>query len=203
MQIVKENNYIDSPKKDGYRSYHIVFEYQRGKEDLKGYKIELQIRDLNQHRWATAVEIFSLISKNNLKIGKGEEYYKRFFYLYSKLMQDKIKDKEKEELKKLDKEYKILSILSGANFVLKAINTKDKDLYYLIALNLENKEVNSYVFSKKQLDIASLLYETLEEQEHINAVLVDIDSIKNLKKAYPNYFGNAKEFIGHIKGALY
>ncbi|EAH6236894.1 GTP pyrophosphokinase, partial [Campylobacter upsaliensis] len=36
----------------------------------------------------------------------------------------------------------------------------------------------------------------------INAVLVDIDSVKNLKKAYPNYFGNAKEFIKLVEKKL-
>lgn len=50
--------------------------------------------------------------------------------------------------------------------------------------------------------MASFLYEKLEKDESINAVLIDIDSIKNLKKAYPNYFGNAKEFIKLIQNKL-
>ena len=50
--------------------------------------------------------------------------------------------------------------------------------------------------------MASFLYEKLEKDESINAVLIDIDSIKNLKKAYPNYFGNAKEFIKLIQEKL-
>ena len=84
FKIIKENDYISNPKDDGYRSYHIVFECLSDK--LKGYRVELQIRDLKEHCWATAVEILSVISKsNNLKIGKGEEYYKRFFYLSSKI----------------------------------------------------------------------------------------------------------------------
>lgn len=43
FRIVKENNYILNPKDDGYRSYHLIFECLL--ENLKGYKLELQIRE--------------------------------------------------------------------------------------------------------------------------------------------------------------
>lgn len=43
FRIVKENNYILNPKDDGYRSYHLIFECLL--ENLKGYKVELQIRE--------------------------------------------------------------------------------------------------------------------------------------------------------------
>ena len=46
LKIIRENDYIKEPKQDGYRSYHLVFEYQGAKEDIKGYKIELQLRNL-------------------------------------------------------------------------------------------------------------------------------------------------------------
>ena len=85
FKIIKENDYISNPKNDGYRSYHLIFECLLDK--LKGYKVELQIRDLRQHYWATAVEILGLINQNNnIKIGKAEEFYKRFFFLTSKFL---------------------------------------------------------------------------------------------------------------------
>ncbi|EEU7814998.1 hypothetical protein HEE88_001862, partial [Campylobacter upsaliensis] len=56
--------------------------------------------------------------------------------------------------------------------------------------------------NQNDLKHASLLYKELEKDENINAVLVDIDSVKNLKKAYPNYFGNAKEFIKLVEKKL-
>lgn len=199
LNIVKINDYVSYPKEDGYRGYHIVFEYHKGKDSLKGYKIELQIRDLKQHFWATAIEIFSLISKHNLKIGEGEAEHKRFFYLCSKLISDESNQKEIKELKALDKKHNILNLLSGINLAFNHINAYQKDLYYLIALNFNQKQLSSYVFHKNELQMASFLYEKLEKDENINAVLVDIDSIKNLKRAYPNYFGNAKEFIKLIK----
>ncbi len=202
LRIIKDNNYVDNPKEDGYRSHHIVFEYQKGKEELQGYKIELQIRDLNQHCWATAVEIFSLLTKNNLKIGEGDKDYKRFFFLCSKLLHNEATQEEEQNIKQLDAEYKILSLLSGANLAFHNIDKQRKDAYCLIALDSHKKQVTTYMFHKNDLITASLLYEKLEMQDNINVVLVDVGSIKNLKRAYPNYFGNAKEFIRCITNAL-
>lgn len=75
LEIVKENDYITNPKADGYRSYHIVFKYNGKIDEVKGYHIELQLRDLLQHYWATAVEILALRSSTNIKAGYGDEHF--------------------------------------------------------------------------------------------------------------------------------
>lgn len=198
FKIIKENDYISNPKDDGYRSYHIVFECLSDK--LKGYKVELQIRDLKEHYWATAVEILSVISKsNNLKIGKGEEYYKRFFYLSSKILHNEYDKNEVDELKELDKKYKILDILKGFSLGFSSIDFKIQDLIYVIYMNYNTKEVYTNSFNKKNVEIASLLYKELEKKDNINAVLVDARDIKTLNEAYPNYFGDSKKFINYIE----
>lgn len=198
FKIIKENDYISNPKDDGYRSYHIVFECLS--DTLKGYKVELQIRDLKEHYWATAVEILSVISKsNNLKIGKGEEYYKRFFYLSSKILHNEYDKNEVDELKELDKKYKILDILKGFSLGFSSIDLKIQDLIYIIYMNYNTKEVYVNSFNKKNVEIASLLYKELEKKDNINAVLVDARDIKTLNEAYPNYFGDSKKFINYIE----
>lgn len=198
FKIIKENDYISNPKDDGYRSYHIVFECLSDK--LKGYKVELQIRDLKEHYWATAVEILSVISKsNNLKIGKGEEYYKRFFYLSSKILHNEYDKNEVDELKELDKKYKILDALKGFSLGFSSIDFKIQDLIYVIYMNYNTKEVYTNSFNKKNVEIASLLYKELEKKDNINAVLVDARDIKTLNEAYPNYFGDSKKFINYIE----
>ena len=198
FKIIKENDYISNPKDDGYRSYHIVFECLSDK--LKGYKVELQIRDLKEHYWATAVEILSVISKsNNLKVGKGEEYYKRFFYLSSKILHNEYDKNEVDELKELDKKYKILDILKGFSLGFSSIDFKIQDLIYVIYMNYNTKEVYTNSFNKKNVEIASLLYKELEKKDNINAVLVDARDIKTLNEAYPNYFGDSKKFINYIE----
>ena len=136
LQIIREKDYIKDPKQDGYRSYHLVFEYQGTKEYIKGYKIELQLRTLLQHYWATAVEIMGAIdSTNNIKIGKGSPEIKRFFYLAGLILDDNATSEEKEEFKELDKEYKILNLLGGLNvsydLVQKNYKPKMKDLFVI------------------------------------------------------------------------
>ena len=198
FKIIKENDYISNPKDDGYRSYHIVFECLSDK--LKGYRVELQIRDLKEHYWATAVEILSVISKsNNLKIGKGEEYYKRFFYLSSKILHNEYDKNEVDKLKELDNKYKILDTLKGFSLGFNSIDLKIQDLFYIIYIKYNAKEVYVNSFNKKNVEEASSLYKDLEKEDNINAVLVDARDIKTLKEAYPNYFGDSRKFINYIE----
>jgi ppGpp synthetase/RelA/SpoT-type nucleotidyltranferase len=198
FKIIKENDYITTPKEDGYRSYHIVFECLL--DNLKGYRVELQVRDLKEHYWATAVEILSIINKsNNLKIGKGEEYYKRFFYLSSKILHNEYNEETIKELKELDKQYKILDILKGFSLGFNSINTEIKDLIYIIYIDYNTNKVNINPFHKNSIEIASILYKELEKKDNINAVLIDTSDIKNLEEAYPNYFGDSKKFINIIE----
>src|SRR5207302_6231509 len=61
-QLHKEYPYIQTPKSDGYRSHHMVFEFV-GLEDNKPYtgrRVEIQIRTRLQHSWATTVEAVGL-----------------------------------------------------------------------------------------------------------------------------------------------
>ena len=198
FKLIKENNYISNPKDDGYRSYHLIFECLL--ENLKGYKVELQIRDLKQHYWATAIEILALINQNNnIKIGKAEEFYKKFFFLSSKLLHNEINSIEIDELKRLNKEYKILDILKGFSLAFNHIDTAIENLIYIIYIDYIEKTVNINPFHKNNIKVASILYKELEKQNNINAVLIDTSDIKNLELAYPNYFGDAREFIKIIE----
>ena len=205
LQIIRENDYIKDPKQDGYRSYHLVFEYQGTKEYIKGYKIELQLRTLLQHYWATAVEIMGAIDNtNNIKIGKGSEEIKRFFYLAGLILDDNATNKEKEEFKKLDKEYKILNLLSELSVsysLIQKSNCKPKDLF-IISLDCQEKRLKILKFDENDWqDNLSFLGLELDE-ERINSVIINGASIAKIKRAYPNYFLDAQNFIKNIQVKL-
>ena len=65
-------DYIKSPKRSGYRSLHVVYEYHSDKIDTynKNMLIEIQFRTHLQHLWATAVETMGLFTKQAIKSGQ-------------------------------------------------------------------------------------------------------------------------------------
>lgn len=79
---IRYKNYIDQPKEDGYRGYHLigVFDDDNGNKKL----IELQIRTFLQHDWATALEIVDLFTGQALKSNRGKSEWKLFFASVSK-----------------------------------------------------------------------------------------------------------------------
>jgi hypothetical protein len=81
--IIKPWDYVDSPKPDGYRSYHLALKFT-GQGDEGGYnrqRIEVQIRTRLQHVWATAVEAVGVVRGEDLKGGKGNGDWLRLFAL--------------------------------------------------------------------------------------------------------------------------
>lgn len=83
----RENDYIQNPKESGYRSYHMVYQFQSDDNDTynKNILIEIQFRTKLQHIWATAVEMMGIFTKSKLKSSIGDEDILRFFVLVSSL----------------------------------------------------------------------------------------------------------------------
>lgn len=83
----RENDYIQNPKESGYRSYHMVYQFQSDDNDTynKNILIEIQFRTKLQHIWATAVEMMGIFTKSKLKSSIGDEDILRFFVLISSL----------------------------------------------------------------------------------------------------------------------
>lgn len=201
LEIVKENDYITRPKADGYRSYHIVFKYNGKIDEVNGYHIELQLRDLLQHYWATAVEILALRSSTNIKAGYGDEHFKRFFWLCAELFAGA--KEHKYEIRELDKKHNILFLLKGLNVVAdKLEKAGNEESLYLMVLDAKDGILKLTAFSKGEQFLAQAMYQSMETNDSMQSVLVSIDSIKKLKKAYPNYFLDAKNFIKEVTERL-
>ena len=71
------------PKKDGYRSLHIIYEYKsdKCKTDYNGLRVEVQIRSRLQHLWATAVETVDFFTRQAIKFNEGIPDWADFFRL--------------------------------------------------------------------------------------------------------------------------
>jgi ppGpp synthetase/RelA/SpoT-type nucleotidyltranferase len=86
-KLAKEQDYIAIPKSSGYRGIHLVYKYRSDKaEDYDDMRIEIQVRTLMQHAWATAVETVDTFTKQSLKASQGKPDWLRFFALMSSAM---------------------------------------------------------------------------------------------------------------------
>ncbi|MBI2669340.1 RelA/SpoT domain-containing protein [Candidatus Woesearchaeota archaeon] len=216
---VREKDYIKNPKKDGYRSMHLIYKYRSDKiNTYDGLLIEIQIRSKIQHSWATAIEIVDLFTKQAIKSNEGEEEWKEFFKLVSSAFAKMEKQKEVEgtptdnsELYKAIKEkvdkLKIFSKMENWSQALKVIEPKLKQLHFFL-LELDVSEENNAKLSVRGYpeEAESLATEHYLEAEKLQSgshnkdvVLVGAKSIEELKRAYLNYFANSKEFLEHLK----
>lgn len=84
------NDYVTSPKPDGYRSYH-MYVMREGTDK----PIEIQIRNKEMHNWATLVEIFDILYGLGIKEGNKTNRQQEFLYLFSKKDQLSAEDSRK------------------------------------------------------------------------------------------------------------
>ena len=219
------HDYIQTPKKDGYRSIHQVFRYQGKKHaELNGLLFELQIRTALQHCWATAVEILGIIERENFKSGEGGDDFKTFFKLasaafslkegtpvleeYATLSKEELRNRLKDITSKLQIFAKLDGAAGGVHVCAQMPNSKHEDLYYVLSLTapdaLGKRQIRVMPFISKMVDMAENLYAALEagaEQRHDGslALLINVKGAKNIKKAYPNFFLDTQIFIKELR----
>ena len=219
---VNTKDYISSPKLDGYRSIHVVYRYNsdKGKKDYNGLLIEIQIRSKLQHLWATAVETVDFFTRQAIKSNQGEENWKTFFKLISSAFArmentpiiSQTPQNEKElylQKKELEKELQVRTKMKQWTNSVKYFDdfkTKKKTKFYLLELDTVLERLNISAFTKREEKEALLAYSNAEKKiynrKEYDVVLVSADNIKDLKKAYPNYFLDTKDFLRYLENIL-
>lgn len=216
-QLVEKYDYISTPKDDGYRGIHLVYKYQSdspNKADFNGQRIEMQIRSKLQHFWATAVETAQVFTGQALKsrIKDANESWLRFFALMGSaiaaeetqaLVPNTPSNKKEwiKELREIIDQEKILDCLAAWNTTIRHSRTPRLLVAhaFLLVLNPTRQLLEVSPFRRDQLGYAQDLYLKKEKEfEHdpqIQVVLVSVDSISALRKAYPNYYIDTKAFI--------
>lgn len=225
-RIRGEKDYIKNPKPDGYRGIHLIFEYKGSNEKARSYDglmIELQIRTELQHYWATAVEMAGMMRGESFKNGKGNREWREFFVHASRILEivekyarqdsDSITSPDAttlclacEEIIRLNQQYKIMSTLEAyAKAAKKTEEQLAQSSYYLMITDPSHKKVTVQCYPKEAYASALKDYASLEKENHskdIDQVLVTAGSIKDLRKAYPNYFLNISKFSAYIRWIL-
>lgn len=219
--LVKVNDYISTPKKDGYRSFHIIYSYRSDKVGKKGYNgllIELQLRSKLQHYWATAIETVDFFTRQAIKSSEGQDAWKEFFKLLSSafammegcpLVKGTPND-EKElylQIKRKEAELNVIKKMEGwaKGFrTFRDVTKVDPKIrFFLLELNISREQLNLSGFTQKQEKEAIEAYSAAEKRNQGNTafdvVLVGADTTSDLEKAYPNYFVDTTEFLNELK----
>ncbi|MBN2778215.1 MAG: RelA/SpoT domain-containing protein [Bacteroidales bacterium] len=218
LELKGIDNYLENPKDSGYRSVHLIYKYiSPENSELNGLLVEVQIRTYKQHAWATAVETMGTYLNSNLKFNEGQVKWLKYFSLTSSAFAYMEKTKpvpkysgltEIETYQQALYEYrynKIEDNLTAFSIVSKILcDEKKKDKkYHIVMLDIDNKTVYIDSFKEDELIQANKHYTILEKENENNKnrqiVLVSIDSVNELRSAYPNYFLDTKEFIRNMK----
>lgn len=185
-------------------------------------KIEIQIRTVLQHTWATAVETVDAFTKYALKSSQGPEEWKRFFALMGSVFALREKrplvpgtpTRKREliqELRHCANELDVINKLETYGQTIQDVITVPpkgggRRHYLLLNMDTHARQTTVTGFTKEQAQEASSAYTELEkslgENPSTNAVLVSVQRIGQLHRAYPNYFLDAQLFVDALERAL-
>jgi hypothetical protein len=216
-----KDDYILQPKESGYRGVHLIYKYQSDKIAIyNGLYIEVQIRSRLQHAWATAVETVGTFLEQPLKSSIGQQQWLRFFALMGSIIAlregaSALVPNTPSTKTELAKELRVLSgklnVLSNLKMFGDALNvgeqaTATNDHYFLLKLEANEQKMTVMGFPRRQLEEASQKYLEVEKEianiPGADAVLVSVDSLTSLKRAYPNYFLDTQAFLEVLREAL-
>jgi hypothetical protein len=217
--LKKPYDYVQAPRDTGYRSYHLVFRFdgeaEEEREAFKHHNVEVQLRTQLQHAWATAVEAVGLVRNEDLKHGRGDPDWLRFFNLMSSefaeeegcpLVPGTPEDASERhrEIRELDKKLSAIKSLDGFRRIIEktARAEASRGTIFLIQYDPDREEVS--IKTVPTFKVGSNKMGTAEEWEsgrgrRIETVLVEVDAASDLRKAYPNYFLDVGMFVDRLR----
>ncbi len=220
-KLVRIADYVKLPKADGYRSVHLIMDFRSTKDKrFNGQKIEVQIRSRLQHAWATAVETCQTFTGLALKSKTKSEntHWHRFFSLMSSAIASREQQPPVpgtptdrtvlvEELRAIEEKEQIILTLTGWNESIKQQDVVAQDASaFLLVLNTSEKTLQITPFAEHEMLFAQTAYiakeKSTEKSPEIQVVLVSVDTVSALKRAYPNYYVDTTVFIKAVEQEL-
>lgn len=218
--IRKIDDYIAAPKRDGYRSLHIKLDYGDPRHpEYGGLRLEVQARSHLQHAWATAVEAIGLYTGQNIKGGEGSAQWRRLLLLIAAEFAEhegcaEVPDtpglrQRRFEIKHLDEGLQATALLGRLSDSFRYIDDLIIDpeaKFLLIRYDHAAKSVEVQTF-REEPEGAHVYNETekgsqgvqLDAEPNVDAVLVSLHKLKDLKAAFPNYFGDVRLFRAQLE----
>ncbi len=219
-KLVQVDDYILKAKRSGYRGIHLIYRYHSDrKTTYNGLNIEIQLRSQLQHAWATAVETVGTFIQQALKSSQGEEEWLHFFSLMGSALaaregtpsvpgvpedHDDLVRRIRECERKLQVVNKLMAYRSSLNEV--SESPLRGAHYYLLKLEPGQQKVTLTGFKRSNLEEAATAYLDAERSikggQGSEAVLVSVDSLAALRRAYPNYFLDTDLFIDALRNVI-
>ena len=224
-EYVREFDYLRQPKTSGYRGIHLIYRYHAGNERSRMYdklSIEIQLRSRHQHAWATAVEAVDTFTGQALKAGHGNPAWERFFALMGTVLArlentqtipgtPTTKAAVRRELAEAVAEVNAVETLKAYRTSIAvstgpALTAGVKPAWFVLLLDFDSSRVTMWSYETSQMETAiahlAKLEEEARERPTMNVVLVGAESMKAVRRAYPNYFLDTGLFIEEVQKAL-
>ncbi|MEP2472552.1 MAG: RelA/SpoT domain-containing protein [Paracoccaceae bacterium] len=207
---------IANPKDSGYRSVHLMLRFNGGGigEKHKGCNVELQLRTQLQHIWGTAVEAVGSMRNEDLKAGDGDPQWLRFLAL----MSGYIAEIEKQprglnlgmsyddlvlEAKELATSLNVRENLSSFRGFMHEADSSGSFGSSVFTLKVDRSTGAVQIAPRWR---ALFAFDDLEDdfEEVRQSIEISIDSMTELRRAYPNYYLDTEEFLnvlGEMEGS--
>lgn len=192
------NDYLSNPKDDGYNGYHFYIKSPINEQRL----IEIQLRYITTHKWASLVEIIDVLYDLKLKEGQENEGLQEFVKILS-LNNTDISLVQKKRIIELDNQFQIYTRLNEV-FLKNHISMRyswvesyeSSDNCYFIFEVDENKKSKIYSFNDYNV-AEKKYYDMFKTNKGSNFVLAHIEkpSFKKVCVAYSSYMLLKHDYI--------
>ncbi len=223
QRFIREDDYLDDkPKASGYRGIHLIYAFDCPGTSWHDLNIEIQLRTLLQHEWATTNEVVGYGRGEKFKSGEGDPRWLRMFTLTGAAFAHMESTKPpiesaktygpipatlqelRAEIAALEKELKFTEYVNGFGFGFQHVST-DPNLkasyYFLLRLDLGTNRLTITPYRRdhvRQAEAALAKAES-ERTDAVDVCLVSVQQMKNLRKAYPNYYLDTGQFVQRLR----
>jgi len=188
FNVTDVNDYLKEIKEDGYRGYHLYIESPINKDKL----IEIQVRTVESHKWASMVEIIDMIYDTKIKEGQKHPDFEKFLLLLSD--KAKLDITQKQDIIGIDNKFLVHSKLNEV-FIKNHVKIRkdwlnispNQNPYFIIEVD-SNKTSN--ISSYSDYETAEKIYfEKFKENNESNFVLTHLEkpNFQRLCVAYASY----------------
>lgn len=195
LEILKNNDYIKEPQESGYKSLHLYV-----KHSCSEMPIEIQLRSLSNHDWATLVEITDLLFDTRLKeIGDNEDLFKLHKLLSNR---ESLTNNDKQKIFEIIKKYDFFGKLSevfARNYLRvrnQWLSVESKDHKYFL-IEARKDDVPKIISFDKYFEAEENYFNLYKNTENGNIVLTYIQNhnYNLIATAYANYILTFHSFM--------